>query len=199
MSVPASPPGSLPPDYKEVLHWRVTQSIWRVIILNLLTVPLGIVIGTGFFIFLILFGRPPIVRIAGSSLQWILLLLCLVLVLILHEWVHGFTMQAYGARPRYGIIWKGLMLYSSAPGYPFIRNQYVVIALAPLVTLSLLACLSILLLAGYQAVWFIPAYTVVNGAGSIGDMWISSIVLGYRSQAYVVDEQDGMRVFLPTN
>ena len=73
------------------------------------------------------------------------------------------------------------------------------IALAPLVTLSLLACLSILLLATYQVVWLIPAYPIVNGAGSIGDMWISSIVLGYPPQAYVVDEHDGMRVFLPTN
>ena len=161
--------------------------------------PLGIVIGMGFFAFLILFGRPPIVRIAGSSLEGILLLLSLVLVLILHEWVHGLTMQAYGARPRYGIIWKGLMLYASAHGYAFRRNQYVVIALAPLVVLSLLACLSILLLATYQVVWFIPAYAVVNGAGSIADIWISFIVLRYPSYAYVVDEHDGMRVFLPTN
>ena len=199
MSMPTLHSDSLPADYKEVLHWRVTENIRRVIILNLLTVPLGIVIGTGFFAFLILFGRPPIVRIDGSSQEWILLLLSLVLVLILHEWVHGLTMQVYGARPRYGIIWKGLMLYASAQGYAFRRNQYVVIALAPLVTLSLLACLSILLLAGYQAVWFIPAYAVVNGAGSIGDMWISSIVLRYPSHAYIVDEQDGMRVFLPTN
>src|SRR5215207_5545429 len=114
---------SLPPDYKEVLHWRVTQSIWRVIILNSLMVPLGIVIGTGFFTFLILFGRPPIMRIAGSSLQWILLLLSLVLVLILHEWDHGITMQAYGARPRYCILWKGLMLYASAPGWLCVPPQ----------------------------------------------------------------------------
>lgn len=199
MSVPTLPPGALPPDYKEVLHWRVTQSIWRVIILNLLTVPLGIVIGTGFFTFLILFGRPPIVRITGTSQEWIMLLFSLVLVLILHEWVHGVAMQAYGARPRYGIIWKGFMLYASAHGYAFRRNQYIVIALAPLVTLSMLACLSILLLAGYQIVWFIPAYAIVNGAGSIGDMWITSIVLRYPAHAYVVDEQDGMRVFLPTN
>ena len=197
MSVLTLPPGTLPPNYEQVLHWRVTQSIWRVIILNLLALPLGLIIGVAFFIFLFQFGRPPIVKFYDSNQFLIFALLSTAMVLIVHEWVHGIAMQAYGARPKYGIIWKGLMLYASAPGHAFRRNQYLVIALAPLVVLSLLACLGILLLAGSPIVWMMPVYAVTNGGGAIGDVWMSLIVLRYPSYAYVVDERDGMRIFLP--
>jgi hypothetical protein len=197
MSVSISPHGTMPPHYKEVLHWNVTQNIWRVIILNLLALPLGLIIGVVFFIFLFQFGQPPIVKFYNSNQFLIMFFLSTAMVLIVHEWVHGITMQAYGARPKYGIIWKGLMLYASAPGYAFRRNQYLVIALAPLVILSLLACLGILLLAGSVIVWMLPVYAVTNGGGAIGDVWMSLIVLRYPSYAYVVDERDGMRIFLP--
>jgi hypothetical protein len=37
---------------------------------------------------------------------------------------------------------------------------------------------------------------VVNASGAVGDMWITMIVLRYESTAYVMDERDGIRVFL---
>ena len=123
MSIPTLPAGTLPPDYEEVLHWQVTQNIGRVIILNFLTLPLALVTGIAFFIFLFRFGEPPIVKFYDSTLEVILLFLSTALVLLVHEWVHGIAMQLYGARPKYGIIWKGLMLYASSPGYAFRRNQ----------------------------------------------------------------------------
>lgn len=199
MSNPNLPAGSLPPNYEEVMYWNVTQNMWRVILLNIASVPLGLLMGIAFFIFLFKFGQPPIVKFYYSTEGLILLFLSLALVLFLHEWVHGIAMQAYGARPKYGIIWKGFMLYATAPDFAYRRNQYVVVALAPLVVLSLLACLGILLLAGSPFVWMLPIYAVTNGAGSIGDLWMSLLVLRYPSYAYVVDERDGMRVFLPTN
>jgi hypothetical protein len=116
-----------------------------------------------------------------------------------HEWVHGLAMQVYGARPKYGIIWKGLMLYATSPGFAYQRNQYLVVILAPLVVLTIMACLGILLLAGSSIVWMIPVYAVVNGGGSIVDVWMSLIVLRYPSHAYVVDERAGMRIFLPAS
>ena len=38
---------------------------------------------------------------------------------------------------------------------------------------------------------------VVNFAGAVGDLWIAWIVFRYPEQVVVVDERDGMRVFLP--
>jgi len=31
----------------------------------------------------------------------------------------------------------------------------------------------------------------------VGDLWITTIVLRYPATAYVIDEKDGIRVFLP--
>ena len=99
MSVPTLPTGTLPPNYEQVLHWRVTQSIWRVIILNILALPLGLIIGAAFFIFLFQFGRPPIVKFYNSNQFLLFALLSTAMVLFVHEWVHGIAMQSYGARP----------------------------------------------------------------------------------------------------
>ena len=44
-----------------------------------------------------------------------------------------------------GVIWKGLMFYATAPGHAFLRNQYILVSLAPLVSLSILACFGILI------------------------------------------------------
>jgi hypothetical protein len=42
------------------------------------------------------------------------------------------------------------------------------------------------------AVW-----AVVNGSGTIGDLWITAITLRYPEYAYIIDERDGIRVLLP--
>jgi len=119
------------------------------------------------------------------------------LTLVLHELTHGLTMQMFGARPKYGIIWKGLMLYATSPGYAYRRNNYVVIALAPFVFLSILAVLGMWLLQGTLWIALLGICGSLNAAGAIGDMWMTMIVLRYPATTYVMDERDGIRVFLP--
>jgi hypothetical protein len=36
----------------------------------------------------------------------------------------------------------------------------------------------------------------INGSGAFGDVWLVSLVLHYPQSAYVVDEKDGIRVFM---
>jgi hypothetical protein len=36
----------------------------------------------------------------------------------------------------------------------------------------------------------------INGSGAIGDLWITMIVVRYPPQAYVIDERDGIRMYL---
>jgi hypothetical protein len=118
-----------------------------------------------------------------------------VLTLVLHELTHGLTMQMFGASPKYGIIWKGLMLYATSPGYAYRRNNYVVISLAPFVFISALVILGMWILQGTAWVALLAICGVVNASGAVGDMWITTIVLRYAATAYVVDERDGIRVF----
>ena len=39
------------------------------------------------------------------------------LALVLHELTHGLLMRMYGAKPKYGILWKSLMLYATWISY----------------------------------------------------------------------------------
>jgi hypothetical protein len=120
-----------------------------------------------------------------------------VVTIVLHELAHGIAMQVFGARPRYGVLWNYAMFYATAPGYAFHRNDYIQIALAPLFALSLLAVFVMWFLSGTFWVAVLAIGGVINASGAIGDLWITTIVLRYPLAAYVMDEKDGIRVFLP--
>jgi len=124
----------------------------------------------------------------------------LLLMYPLHEACHGLAMYWYGARPRFGFMRAGeglVAFYTTAPGYAFHRSAYLVISLAPLVGVSALALIELGLVR--EATWA-GLFTVIlagNLAGSIGDLWMVLIILRYPSEAYVMDERDGMRLYLP--
>lgn len=191
-------PGKPPAGYEEVLYWKITQRTGRIVIMNILSVPLAVLFGTVFLIFVGMFGRPSGILVE-DPLQPAILLFGIVLVVVAHELSHGVAMRFFGARPKYGVIWKGLMFYATAPGYAFQRNQYIAISLAPLVSLSTLAGLGIILQAGTSFVWLWAVWATINGSATIGDLWITVIVLRYPKHAYIIDERDGMRVFLPVS
>jgi len=192
--IPAS--GTLPNDYQEVLFWRVTEKRSRVITLNILAIPLFVIFGVIFSSLAVSLGKlPSAVKFGLSEIG--LVLAGALLTLVLHELTHGLVMQMFGAKPRYGILWKGLMFYATSPGYAYHRNNYVVIALAPFVFISILAVLGMWLLQGTLWVALLGICGALNAAGAIGDMWITMIVLRYAPTAYVMDERDGIRVFLP--
>lgn len=192
------PGGSVPDGYREALNWSLTGKPARALAMQVLSIPL-------FLVFLVFFAWLSVVLGRSSpALEFDLpgvigLVVGVILTFVLHELAHGFTMKAFGARPIYGVLWKFLAFYATSPGYAFRRNSYLVIALAPLVSLSLLAAAGIALLAGTPWVNILALCAAVNGAGAIGDLWMVSIVARYPASAYVIDEREGMRVFLPVN
>jgi hypothetical protein len=195
-TIPAS--GTLPDDYQEALSWKVTGKPMRVIILNIIGILLFVIYGMIFSRLAFSVGKMPsegAFRIGLSQIG--LALVGTVLISILHELTHGLTMQVFGASPKYGIVWKGLMLYATSPGYAYRRNNYVTIALAPFVFISILVVLGMWLLQGTLWVVLLGLCGAVNASGAIGDMWITMVVLRYASTAYVMDERDGIRVLLP--
>ena len=121
----------------------------------------------------------------------------IVMTLILHEIVHGIMMSAFGAHPEYGVQWKKMMLYATCPGYAFRQNSYLAITLAPVVAISALTIAGLVVLSGTVWVGLAALCGAINGGGAIGDLWIALLVLRYPAKAYVVDERDGFRVFLP--
>ncbi|PAX51647.1 DUF3267 domain-containing protein [Brunnivagina elsteri] len=188
-------PGTLPKGYQEVLYDKINKPL-RIIVLQILSIPLFVVFGLIFLNVAIGMGKLPS-RIQIGLTGMILLLAGTILTLVLHELTHGVVMRMFGAKPRYGVLWKQAMFYATTPGYAYRRNDYLLITLAPLSILSILVILGMWFVQGTLWVALFAICGTINASGAIGDIWISIIVLRYTSTAYVMDERDGIRVFLP--
>jgi hypothetical protein len=189
-------PGSLPEGYQEVLHWTIKESTTRLILLQILAIPLCMLSALVFSRLAVNLGQlPSSIRFGLAEIG--IAILAVVLTIVLHELAHGITMIRFGAQPRYGVLWQQGMFYATAPGYAFRRNDYILIALAPFLALSALAVVGMWLLSGTFWVAVLAIGGVVNAGGAIGDLWITAMVLRYPATAYIVDEIDGIRVFLP--
>jgi Putative zincin peptidase len=188
-------PGAVPAGYREVRYWKITGSFWLFLAINGLSV-VALVVGGAFFLwFATRFGG---LTSATQSGDWLLGLFAgILLTLALHELAHGLTMRWFGAHPRYGILWKALAAYATAPGHAFTRGHYLAVIVAPLASLSLLALVAMVVLAGTAWVLILALCAALNAAGAAGDLWMAGIVLRCPASAYIVDERDGLRVFLP--
>ena len=193
-TIPSS--GSLPENYQEVLSWTIKEDPKRLILLQIFSIPL--LIGSGLFFSRLAFSLGGLPSSLGFGLAEIgITIITILLTIVLHELAHGIAMQRFGAQPRYGALWKQAMFYATAPGYAFRRNDYIQVALAPFLILSLLTVLGIWILSGTFWVVVLAIAGVINASGAVGDLWITMIVLRYPATAYVIDEKDGIRVFLP--
>jgi hypothetical protein len=190
--------GALPEAYHEVLYWKATEKPSRLIMIQALALVSFFLFGLLFVSLAISLGKLPT---SGSfTLGWResgALLSGIVLTLVVHELMHGLAMRLVGATPRYGILWKGLMLYATSPGYAYQRTTYVGILLAPFVLISALAVLGIWLVPGSPWTALFIICGALNASGASGDLWMTRIVLRYPSTARMMDERDGMRVFVP--
>jgi hypothetical protein len=203
--LPPIPIKQIPADYHEVEHFILTEP--RLLIklnvfsLGLMVVGFGVMIGWAALAQAL---RPDEIVCAGicSDIPVWLGFVLLIVVLPLHEWIHGLTIRWMKHKPRYGIINAKInrfiqipmALYATADGAYFPRNQFIVIALAPLIVITLLGMLLILLTPG-SMVFYIVIGAALNIGGAIGDVWMTVIVLRYPPTALVQDEADSIRVF----
>lgn len=122
-----------------------------------------------------------------------LLLFSMMLVISLHEGVHGLFFWVFTrVQPVFGLGWG--YAYACAPGWYFTRGQYAVIGLAPFVLLSFAG---IVLIAVSPAVWIGALFWLVllNASGAVGDFWFIARILREPSDILVEDTGDGFRVY----
>ncbi|MBE3564709.1 MAG: DUF3267 domain-containing protein [Thermogemmatispora sp.] len=114
------------------------------------------------------------------------------LLLPLHELLHGLAFRFWGGQPYYGVRFP-VALYCGARDQLFRRNQYLVVGLAPCLVLSLLLAL---LMFCWPAV---APYLVLAGAGHLsgcaGDLLAVWLLLRYPSHLCVEDTEAGFRVW----
>jgi hypothetical protein len=191
------PVSALPEGYREVHYMNVTQRgvlLW----LNLLSLlPLAVSSMLVFGGLIVYHGRIGAPLVVGGLPQQVPTLVGFglsLLVLPLHEWIHGLVMRRCGHTARYGIKW--FMLFATSDGGLFRRDEFLRVALAPLVLISVGGVTLMVFLPMGLAYWVALA-VVINAAGAIGDLWMTVVVARFDSSALVRDEEDSIRIFSP--
>jgi hypothetical protein len=116
-----------------------------------------------------------------------------IVMLAAHEAVHAATILALGGRPRFGLRLP-LAAYCTAPGQLFTRAGYEVVALAPLIVISL---------AGAVGIWLAPplgAYLLFalagNVSGAVGDLATVGELRALPSTALIADNATGFTAYV---
>lgn len=118
------------------------------------------------------------------------------LVIFPHELCHGLAIRAFGGQPRYGLgVAYFVFPYAFATtDTRFTRNQFIVIALVPLVVLSMIG-IPIMLAFGWA---WVALPLAMNAGGAVGDIWMALTLLSYPSGVSVVDTTTGLEVYGPS-
>ncbi len=200
----SSPVLSLPEDYREAKHLLLT-SAENLAMLNVAS--LGLIVP---FLALMIVWTAAVRDLRGVysgdvGVPELVLWLAVILVLPLHEWIHGLAIQWVGHHPRYGAktvtvgpIKLPYILYATADNALFRRFEFIVVALAPVIVITLLGMGMIYLLPD-SLTRFVVVAVIINGSGAVGDLWMTVIALRYPADSLVRDEEDGIRIFVKKN
>ncbi len=191
----ANPVRIIPAGYREVHYLKLTQTsllIW----LNLLSLIPLVMSGLLVFGLLLVYheelGAVLVIDALPDTLPMLPGLVLTLLVLPLHEWIHGQMIKHVGHEPRYGVKW--MVLFATSKGGVFRRNEFIDVALAPLVVITSAGIVLMLFLPLGLAQW-VGLAIVMNAAGAIGDLWMTVVALRYDRSVLVRDEEDSMRIF----
>lgn len=137
----------------------------------------------------------------GEVLLWLLInVISYVLILPIHELLHGLAFSLWGGKPYYGTKLP-LALFCSAKNQLFPRNYYVVIGLAPLVVITLAGLLFTLLAPALSP--YVLLATAGNVSGAAGDLWVVQRLRALPASSFVEDLETGYRAWeitpLPTD
>ncbi len=136
---------------------------------------------------------------ASGSVSWGLIFLLIganivsyLLVLALHEGLHGVVFALLGGRPVFGTKLP-VALYCGAPNQLFTRSAYLAVGLAPLVLISLAGIALILLAPGFAP--FVQLALIGNFSGAAGDLWAARVLLRQPPTVLAQDTASGFEVY----
>ena len=135
------------------------------------------------------YGRPG----GWGLLVWIgINILNSVLILPIHEIIHGLAFLFWGGKPHFGAKLP-FALYCGARNQLFHRNQYIAVGLAPFVVITLAAILFILLAPALASYTLLAA--ICNFSGAAGDVWAVARLLRYPHDVLVEDTETGFIIW----
>ncbi len=189
----------LPPDYHQAQHLVLLEPR-KLLLINLLSlIPVVvalIVLGAWWALVLRLRGSIP----GGFGTDWpswLWIILIFVISIPLHEGLHGLAILRSGHKPRYGMMLSKGAFYATADNALFWRDDFIFIALAPIVGISLIGLALVYLLPDTLG-YYVGLGVVFNAANSIGDLWMTVVVRRYPQGALVRDQADSIRIYINT-
>jgi hypothetical protein len=192
---------SLPPDYH--LSGQLTIDSRRTLILLNLYSLVPLLVGALFFfgvdqVLNALNVRPLLDIPQNDETRILLLVVSLVLVFVLlsvHELCHGLVFQAFGVRPRYGVNLRKGVAYASAADHYFTRDAYLIVALAPIVLISI-GTIILMGLTGGGLRFIVALMGTINAGSAVGDLWFVAVCLRHSRDLLVRDYGDGAELFI---
>jgi hypothetical protein len=132
-------------------------------------------------------------NIAQVGLFILLMLFDLVVLVILHEGVHGLCFWLITHKRPVFSLGPGYAA-AAAPGCYIRRAPYLVTALSPMIVLTA-AGLLLIPIVSVGVLFHVTLITVMNIAGAVGDLWVASGIITRRGPLLVQDHGDRVEVF----
>jgi hypothetical protein len=193
----------LPDSYhhKKTLNLAGSRNVlW----LNLAAIPLLFIYGW-LFIYLIIIFNP--FNLFQNGILWFLVtfsgwelvafLLSIILMLILHELVHGIFFWLFTReRPRFAL--KPGYAFAAAPDWYIPSMQYICVGLSPFVIISI-TCTILAWFVNSSLIPYLLIIATFNAAGALGDLIVVAWVLAQPKIILVKDEGDIYSSYAPDN
>jgi hypothetical protein len=185
----------LPANYHEVSYMSINERgmlLWLNVMSLVPLVIVGLLVFGALLVYHDQLGGPLVIHALPEEIPPVAGFALIVLVLPLHELIHGLAIRHFGHKPRYGV--KRFVLFATSDGALFRRAEFIRIALAPLAVITVIGGGLMLFLPPNVGSW-VGWAVVVNAAGAIGDLWMTSVTLRYDPSVLIRDEEDSMRIF----
>lgn len=125
-------------------------------------------------------------------IRFLILMVCIVVYMVLHELVHGITMKMCGTKKiKYGFT--GVYAFAGSNDY-YDKKSYIVIALAPIVVWGVVL-LVLNLLVPVQWFWIVYWVQISNISGAAGDLYVTYRFSRLPQDILVQDYGVGMTVY----
>jgi hypothetical protein len=189
----------LPSDYTEAEHLVLLEprKLLLINLLALIPVVIALIVLAIWWAF-VLRLRGSIPSGFGADWPWwVWIILIFIISIPLHEALHGLAIRRAGHKPRYGMMLSKGAFYATADNALFWRDDFIFIALAPLVGITILGLLLVYLLPNTLG-YYVSLGVIFNAANSIGDLWMTAVVRRYPPTTLVRDQADSIFIYVKT-
>lgn len=191
----------IPHNYELAGRWQINLKGWSLVFwLAGGTIVFGLAIIVGIIIRVLLRGDFEGPDYLGGFFVP-LILVVFVVSIIMHEGIHGLMFLYYGGKPRFGIKLVGRLFpvaFYTTSRTPILREQYLLVILAPFMTLTLVfLVISILVNAKDIGILAIMAMAM-NASSSIGDLMVAWKVVRHGQQTIYENTETGLNWYVPS-